>query len=132
MNIALELHDSRVESIQADDSGHVTLHFSAAYIHKSAGQPGVDSGTGYSQAASISFGKARYVGNPAECVGRISDGMITVNGHALSLSPIPFSFSGLVQAEFVFQNGALFKIDAHSVDCVCFGPCVFVDNFPGM
>ncbi len=130
MNAALEFHDSHVQSIQADDDGGVTLHFSEAYIHSSVGQPGVDSGTGHIQAASVSFSEAHLGGDLAECVGSLSDGVILINGHSLSLLPVPYSFRGSVAANFTFQNGASVKIDASAVECCVFGPSEFVETFP--
>jgi hypothetical protein len=129
MNTALEFHDSEVQSIQADDDGGVSLHFSGAYIHKSVGQPGVDSGTGHIQAAKVSFSEAHFAGDLAECVGPLSDGSISVNGRSLSLFPIPYSFPGPVAAEFTFQNGASIKIDANAVECSVFGPSEFIEIF---
>ena len=129
MNAALEFHDSYVQIIQPDNAGGVSLHFSEAYIHKSVGQPGVDSGTGHVQAARVSFSEARLVGDLAECVGALSDGIILVNGHSLSLLPVPYSFRGLVAANFTFQNGASVKIDAITVECCVFGACEFVETF---
>jgi hypothetical protein len=129
MNAALEFHDSHVESIQADDDGSVSLHFSEAYIHKSVGQPGVDSGTGHIQAARVSFSEAHFDGDLAECVGPLSDGIILVSGHSLSLLPVPYSFRGPVAANFTFQNGASVKIDASAVECCVFGPAAFVETF---
>ena len=128
MNTALEFHDSEVQSVCVEKAC-VTLHFSAAYIHRSEGRPGVDSGAGYCQAAKISFGEAHFDGGLAECVGRVSDGHITVNGECLSLVSIPFSSSGPVQATFVFQNGATLRIDANSIECSSFGPSKFIENF---
>src|SRR6267142_3827371 len=117
MNTALEFHDSRVQSIQADDDRGVSLHFSGAYIHKSMGQPGVDSGTGHIQAARVSFSGTHLGGDLAKCVGPLSDGIISVNGHSLSLLPVPYLFLGPVAAEFTFQNGASIRIDASAVEC---------------
>jgi hypothetical protein len=130
MNAALEFHDSCVQSIHTDDHGDVSLNFSEAYIHKSVGQPGVDSGTGHFQAATVSFSQAHLGGDLAECVGPLSDGTILVNGHSLSLLPVPYSFRGpVVAANFTFQNGAFVKIDASAVECCVFGPSEFVETF---
>jgi hypothetical protein len=128
MNTALEFHDSDVRGVYAEKAG-VTLHFSAAYIHRSEGRPGIDSGAGYAQAAKISFGEAHFDGSLAECLGRVSDGHITVNGECLSLVSIPFSSSGPVQATFVFQNGATLRLDANSIECYGYGPSQFIENF---
>jgi len=129
MNTALEFHDSLVQSIQADDSGCVSVHFSSAYIHMSVGRPGVDSGTGHIQAAKLSFAEAHFGGSLSKCVGPLSDGVVHVDGHSLSLLPVPYSFIGPVAAEFDFQNGASIKISAAAVECSVFGPSEFVESF---
>ncbi len=46
LNEEIEIHDSVLGSIEiADDN--VTLNLTPAYIHKSSGQPRVDSGSGW-------------------------------------------------------------------------------------
>ena len=130
MNTALEFHDSRVQSIQTDGIGGLSLNFSGAYIHKSVGQPGVDPGAGHKQAAKVSFSEAKARGNLAECIGPLSDGCISVDGRFLSLLPVPYSFRGPVAAEFTFQNGASIVIDANGVECTAFGSSEFVETFP--
>jgi hypothetical protein len=119
-----------VESVCTKD-GCVTLNFSEAYIHRSEGQPGVDSGSGHIQAAKFSVGEAHFDGNLAECVGELSDGFITIAGTDLSLLPIPFSTSEPVKASFVFKNGSTLRVDGKSVECFSFGPSRFVEQYGG-
>jgi len=128
MNEALEFHDSDVQSVEAE-GGCLTLRFSAAYIHRSAGQPGVDAGEGYLQAAQVLFRNADFVGNLSECVGTLYDGSIVVSGQPLGLVPVPFISPGPVRAEFLFNNGSSLRIEAASVSCSCYDRSEFVERF---
>jgi hypothetical protein len=61
MNLNSAIDDSWVEKIAKSD-GSLTVAFSA-YIHKSKGKPGIDSGTGWSQDAELSFEEAEVIGD---------------------------------------------------------------------
>ena len=76
MNQVIELHDSNLVSIQSTGDS-VVLTFAPAYIHRSAGRPGIDPGTGWSQTATLTIKGALAfpsVTLPAE----VSDGWLRV------------------------------------------------------
>jgi hypothetical protein len=54
MNRHIELHDSRIARIDISP-GAVQLQFDRAYLHQSTGRPGIDPGTGWTQAARLVF-----------------------------------------------------------------------------
>lgn len=128
MNSSLELHDSKVQVIEVD-AGLLRIVFSSAYVHRSAGRPGIDAGAGYMQAAELAFSGATWVGVPEQCSGSISDGSVLVAGQSLSLIPLPFSASGNISAEIVFVSGVVLSVSATSVVCSCFGEPRFVENY---
>jgi hypothetical protein len=128
MNSALEFHDSEVRTV-VGASGSLQVVFSSAYVHKSEGQPGINDGAGYTQPAELVFSEATWEGVSPLCSGRISDGLLVVNGSSMSLVPLPFSASGKVSAEFVFTSGARLTVSASSASCVVSGEPHFVENY---
>ncbi|HMV59277.1 MAG TPA: hypothetical protein PKD38_18945 [Nitrospira sp.] len=130
MNAALEFHDSEA-SLVAGADGKFRVLFSAAYIHRSLGRPGVDAGAGYIQPAELVFSVASWTEPTDSCVGNLSDGCLFINGKKLSLIPLPFSASGQVSAELVFTSGATLSVSASSVVCTCTGEPRFVENYAG-
>jgi microsomal dipeptidase-like Zn-dependent dipeptidase len=72
MNCSLELHDSRVSSVQST-GGVVTINFEAAYLHRSDGVPGSDEGTGWVQPGYLEFASASLNGAPDIGEGWIVD-----------------------------------------------------------
>ncbi len=128
MNVTLELHDSEVSAAQ-EAAGTLHLLFSAAYIHRSEGRPGINPGAGYVQPAELVFSGASWHGLSPECAGPLSNGTLTVDGKTLSLIPLPFSATGELNAEFVFVSGAILSVLAKSVACSCSGEPHFVETY---
>ena len=60
MNEAIELHDSDLAAVKVAGDA-VILCFHPAYIHRSAGKPGIDAGTGWTQDATITISGAPKV-----------------------------------------------------------------------
>ena len=128
MNEALEFHDSLVGSVEYENAS-LLVAFSSAYIHRSTGHPGIDNGAGYVQTAQLLFGEARATGKLSSCKGRLSDGSVHIQGSALSLIPVPYSASGSIKAELVFENGEVLAIVAKSLQCSSFGEPRFVERY---
>nr|CAS02898.1 putative integron gene cassette protein [uncultured bacterium] len=128
MNSALEFHDSTVASVQVRD-GVLRVIFSAAYVHRSLGRPGLDAGGGFSQSVEISFKSARITGNPSDCQGNLSDGLLVAPGYRSGLVPIPFDSPGPIEAELTFTSGALLRVESEAVSCVALGDPVFIEKF---
>ncbi len=130
MNAALEFHDSEVGLLTGADCT-LKMQFSAAYIHRSSGRPGIDAGAGYIQPAELVFSAASWSELSHDCVGDLSNGSLLINGAEYSLVPLPFSASGQISAEFVFVSGAVLSVSASSLHCLCTGEPGFVENYPG-
>jgi len=128
MNAALEFHDSEVSSVVAD-AGQASIRFSAAYVHRSVGIPGVDSGAGYTQAIEISLYQPIWVGPLPECIGKLSDGQIEVNGQTLSLVPVPYTAEGQISLTMTFANGSEFSSSAKGIEVKQAGAPRYVEAF---
>lgn len=128
MNVALEFHDSEVSTIQPKD-GDLSILFSAAYVHRSEGAPGVDAGSGYTQALEIVLQRASWSGDLSACLGRLSGGCLCSGGQRLPLVPLPFQSDSPVSIELVFQNGESLASTAESVVVRFKGEPRFVESF---
>src|SRR5258708_25939873 len=99
MNSAIELHDSDVAAIRMS-GGALHVVFESAYVHRSAGRPGTDAGSGYLQPAEMIFSDAQYSESAGPCTGAISDGEISTEVEKFdNMIPLPFSALGNVSAE---------------------------------
>ncbi|MBC5786388.1 hypothetical protein H8N03_25850 [Ramlibacter sp. USB13] len=127
-NAALEFHDSEVREVQKAGAD-LLLTFSAAYVHRSNGRPGVDAGAGYLAELLITFRDAEWSGDLGSCQGKLSDGELCVGSERLSLVPLPYVASGSVSAELQFANGVALSIRASSVTCLPTGGERFVESY---
>jgi hypothetical protein len=126
---ALELHDSRIDRVDRIDGGAV-IHFSHAYIHKSAGTPGKDPGTGWSQEAQLVLAAATDYGNLPPLPVAISDGYLEVGDIRHGLIPLPFSRRGKANLWLVLENGAEFQVTGERPVIELIGPAKFLENVP--
>jgi hypothetical protein len=129
MNRGIEFHDSEVRLIERVH-GSVRMSFDPASVHLSPGRPDIDAGEVHLQRAALVFGDALCDGIPADCVGSMSDGEVSVDGIAYSLIPAPYEATGVVSAEFVFCSGAILRLMAKSVSCSVHGSSRFLETFP--
>ena len=131
MNSALEFHDSEVAAIRAV-AGTVRLELPSAYVHRSSGKPGIDSGDVFLQPAEVVFSNAVHAEANGPCTGAISDGTITVNGKPFSnIVPVPFRESGSVAALFSFVSGGVLSVSGSAVSCNTSGEPVFLEKYDG-
>jgi hypothetical protein len=128
MNAALEFHDSEVSTVQSKDRD-LSILFSAAYVHRSEGEQGVDAGSGYAQALEILLQRASWSGELGACLGRLSNGYLSSGGQRLSLVPLPYEFDGPISVELVFQNGESLTATAERVVIRFLGEPRFVESF---
>lgn len=131
LKAALEFHDSDVVELRHADAT-LRMIFEPAYVHRSTGRPGVDSGSGFLQPAEIVFSGAQFTEKDGPCKGAISEGLITVSGKRFdSVFPLPYTVTGKVSAEFTFESGAVLSITATGVSCASTGPAQLVDGYEG-
>ena len=109
MSSRLELHDSRVSRIELVD-GAAMIHFSHAYIHKSKGKPGRDSGTGWSQEAELVLREATVSGPLPPLPNMISEGFLEVGGIRHEFIPLPFKRKVGARLYLLFVDGAQAEI----------------------
>jgi len=128
MNSAIEFHDSEVAAVEPS-AGALDIRFSAAYVHRSEGEPGRDPGAGYLQAVHLRFEHTVWSGEPADCVGKLSDGDLFLDDVNIGLVPLPYAAEGRVRFRLNFANGAELAVEALSVALAQAGEARFVENF---
>lgn len=127
-NAALEFHDSEVGSVTT--IGHeLSVVFSAAYVHRSAGRPGLDAGKGYIAPLTMKFREATSEGNLPLCFGQLSTGNVECGGVKMDLIPLPYSSDGPIVGYLQFTNGAVLIVHASQMQCTITGEETFVESY---
>ena len=129
MKAALELLDSRLDQIDLVDGGAI-IHFSHAYIHKSAGTPGQDPGAGWSQEAQLVLASVSGSRVLPALPNTISDGYLEVGGIRHELIPLPFSRRGKATLSLVFVDGSQLEISGERPVVELSGTAKFLENVP--
>lgn len=102
-----------------------------AYIHISAGTPGVDHGEGHIGKVLLRFPNATLVGELSKARGRITGGDLSFHGESHSLVPLPFALATGASLSLVLETGATLKVTAPSAHVTSVGPTRYVEQFTG-
>lgn len=128
LNAAVEIHDSTLERI--DSRGDELVAVIDAYVHRSAGRPGVDPGTGWSQPIQLRFLGGKATGSTGPIPMELLDGRLILSGQTLSnIIPLPLNHAGPSRLELESWNEAHIVIEGNGVTAVLAGPPVYVDEF---
>lgn len=103
VNRAIEFHDSTLVGVSHLGTS-VVLKFADAYVHESAGQPGVADGRGWYQPAVITVSEASIQGAPKESV-TLSDGSVRVGDVVHSgVVPLGAVLQGVVELSLIYSS----------------------------
>jgi hypothetical protein len=125
----LELHDSRISRVDVFD-GVATIHFSHAYVHKSAGTPGKDPGTGWSQEAQLILSEVADLESIPRTPNTISDGYLEVGGIKHEMIPLPFKRKVGAVLRLTFVDGTHFEIVGEKPFIELLGTPIYLEDFP--
>lgn len=129
MNENIELHDSDLAAVSTRD-GEIVVTLAPAYIHRSAGLPGIEGGSGWLQPAALSFGEAVLVDLPAKLPATISEGVLRIGGAVHSnLIPGAGEFRDPIELALVLTTGETLTIEAHRLRIDLHGVASFVENY---
>ena len=129
MRSALELHDSRVSAIELLD-GVAAIYFSHAYMHKSKGTPGRDSGTGWSQEARLVLSDVHLPESLPSLPNTIAEGFLEVGGIRHELIPLPFRRRVGATLYLVFADGAQLEISGKQPFIELLGTAIYLEYVP--
>ena len=128
MRSGLELHDSRIDWVETVDAD-THVRFSHAYIHKSKGTPGRDSGTGWSQEAILVVVGAVSMARLPPLPNTISDGYLEVGGIKHTLLPLPFTRKADVSLSLVFADGTSLDVSGRGAAVELLGKAIYLEDF---
>ncbi len=129
MNTLIELHDSRVAEISKRD-GTVIVHFLPAYLHKSEGRSGIDSGTGWVQEARLIFAEAFTSGNFPDLPCDVIDGelVVGVERHDNEI-PVPLAVTAHTKLCLAFGSIHTVTVTGQGVRLELLGEPEYVEEF---
>jgi hypothetical protein len=110
--------------------GVASVHFSHAYIHKSAGQPGKDPGTGWSQEALLILSHVESFGSMPPLPNMISEGFLEVGGIKHQLIPLPFRRKVSARLSLVFVDGTEVELIGNRPSIELRGVPIYLEEFP--
>lgn len=131
VNSIIELHDSSVGGIDSI-RGSCVIRFRPAYIHRSAGRPGFDRGTGWVQDVDIVLENVSTRVGFSEFPCRLSDGSCLIDGVVYENEiPFPVDAFGDIRVSFENQSGQKLGINASRITLNPVGNATYVEEFPG-
>ena len=128
MGSELELYDARVSYIRFADAV-AEIHFSYAFIHKTKGTPGRDTGNGWSQEAVLSVEDARLAEPLPPLPNVIVDGYLEVEGRRHELIPLPCERVAPCLLHLDFSDGSVLEVRGEHPLITLLGEKVFLQEF---
>lgn len=129
MNTSIEIHDSRAAEIYREGDS-VSVLLAPAYLHRSMGRPGIDSGTGWTQDARLVFGSGSVSGVVPELPCDIMNGELSLSGGRYTNEiPVPLQAAGSVELHLVFCPGCDVFITGTTVRLELLGEARYVEEF---
>ena len=129
MKTMIELHDSTVAEI-ANRDGTVIVHFLPAYLHKSEGRPGFDSGSGWVQEARLLFADALVTGAFPDLPCDVMDGELVVGGERHDNEiPVPLEVTAASELLLKLDSIHTVRVTGSGVRLELFGEPSYVEDF---
>jgi len=129
VNTIIELHDTTVAEI-AEREGAIIVHFLPAYLHKSEGRPGFDSGTGWVQEARLIFADASASGDFPELPCDVMDGELLVGAERHDNEiPVPLVVTAHTVLRLVFDSMHTVTVTGQGVRLELLGEPRYVEEF---
>jgi hypothetical protein len=135
MNQMIELHDSKIAVIWFDHGAAIMI-FSLAYFHSSEGEPGSDSGTGWSQRAELVIAQATEIDLPRAWPCTIYSGSLELDDvlHENEI-PIPLGHGGRVRLKLDIadddDNVMTLELVGSNAYVTLLGEARYVEEFSG-
>jgi hypothetical protein len=127
-NRAIEFHDSTFDGVR-QQGNDLTLRFSAAYIHESNGEPGVDAGSGWVQEALLHVEGGSIASEIRELPCDLWNGNLRLGGQLFEMIPIPLDYDG--QVEISLEQDGSMRITGTRVRLELIGTPSYVEQFRG-
>jgi hypothetical protein len=129
VNSAIELHDSVISQIH-EIGPTVVIEFSPAYVHKSPGKPGVDTGTGWLQSARLTITGAVVSGESPPLPESLWGGSLSLATHEYDiLLKVPLNARGQVELNLEFASGQTILVSGEAIALELIGEAQYLENF---
>jgi hypothetical protein len=129
MNKALEIHDSMFAGTKLID-GVLVIHISKAYVHESAGIPGIDAGQGFTQEIALELSDPVIEKSLTSLPSRLSDGYISTNGNKIeNLCDFPINEKGDIKISFTSIQNERFVVRGSRLVSTVLGAPEYVEEF---
>jgi hypothetical protein len=129
MNERIELHDSNLAAVTISGEEAV-VSFAPAYIHRSAGRPGVDAGTGWWQQAMLTFAGASLHSQPGKIPATVSEGYLRIGSKSHSnIIPANGDFHGAIEFSIRLCTAESLILRAQHVRIRLLGEASFGEDF---
>ncbi len=131
MNSEVEIHDSTLARI-TPDGRDLVLCLAPAYVHRSAGRPGIDQGSGWLQDIDLVIFEAVVESSPSDLPAGLSEGSFTDGEIRWDNSiPLPLDVRGSVSLTAVTCRGEILAVRGTGASAATRGEAKYVEEFPG-
>ena len=113
---ALAFADSEASAVIAD-AGTLRVRFAAARVDG-----------GWLQSLELALADATWTGTLADCLGRVAEGRVRIDGRETARLAIPCELAGDIALDLRFANGAALAARGHALS-VALGGARAVDDF---
>ena len=129
MNEGIELHDSKLAAVTCRD-GEAIVSLSPAYLHRSAGTPGVDAGSGWLRSATLTISSAVLASAPETLPAAIFDGFLRIGSEQCgNIIPASGAFAAAIDLSLVLSTGETLTIRGQGISIQLLGASSFVESF---
>lgn len=127
----IELHDSTISGI-VFMAHSLVVRFRPGYIHRSAGRPGFDPGSGWVQDIDLIFENARLESGFTQFPFDLWDGSVSVDDVIFNNEiPFPIDARGEIRVSFKNRKGEIMVINANRMSVRTVGRARYVEEFHG-
>lgn len=131
MNSEVEIHDSTLTGV-TPDGRDLVLRLAPAYVHRSAGRPGIDQGSGWLQDIDLVISEAVVESLPSEFPVALSDGSFSDGEVRWDNSiPLPLAVCGTVSLTAVTGRGEILAVRGTGASARTRGDARYVEELPG-
>ena len=125
----IEFHDSTLGAVRREGTA-VVVELTPAYVHRSAGIPGIDEGSGWSANVHLRIERASIERTDLTVPARIADGTLWIgdkrfeNGFAL-----PLEADGSIVLQLILSSGGQLQITGNRTTANTVGEYQFLEVF---
>jgi hypothetical protein len=131
MNSVIEIHDSKIVGVMPS-AGSIVVRMSPAYVHRSEGRPGFDSGSVWVQDIELTISDFELESNLPELPQELDGGSIQLGSQVFeNIIPLPLDVRGAIRFSVLALSGESLIIQGSGATVVLLGEPRYVEQFSG-